>query len=313
MCGGGGGVQTVDPMAQARANNWQAAQDAARQRAAEALATQKENARLAAAQASLDNAYNAARNSVYNQLQSQYGVDPNQYATTVDDFLNNIRSTVPKGDANPGSYFGQPVVTNALNTIKQQGQQKASRQVDQFAPAGYEYNYWSNAADDAFLNDLLSNKFTDASNTLLRAQQRGQLNDTGYVYATKQLDTQKSAAAAKLQDIGGGVLNQYRTGLGDIVNQARTNANNLNIGDQFNLGQYQNRFNETYAQQQDRLGGDISSAVGNDALFDPLALIQMGGSRQGLVNNQGDEIAGIIAQSNADRMKKRGLDTQGVF
>lgn len=317
MCGGGGRVKEPDPMKEAEAQirllqQQFALQEQQAQAAAERERQQEEAARGQWRNDMLD-ARSRAAGGIYRQFQDT-GLNPGEYEDRINAALDQAAGGLSFG-MNP--VFSSDIGSNLLDTLRNQKIKEYQRSINEFAPEGFEQNAFASTADDAILEAILGEQFGEASDSILRARDRGTLNDVGYNYASQNLEQQRKAALARLQDMGGGVLEGYRKQLGDIVGTARSGAGSWDFGDTFEPNTYRTQMDQRRLELGGRMEGDIRNAIGGEQFFNIDQLIQKGGIGQGAQNTgmgaQSGSLLSAIAQRRKDEETQRGLGTTGSF
>lgn len=322
MCGGGGGGHTVpqvDPFAEARAQI-EVLREEERIRLKREVAQRE---RELADRAQKEQLFNTNLGSAYNSA-LQYGQQRFGELGLGEDIFNKyqaeldrVKASVPFLADNPGTYFSESIVDSVLGRERDSTRRNYVNQLNQFANDGFAKNLWADTADDALIDSILSAQYQDASDSILRAYERGNLNDAGYQYALKNLDQQRTAAYSRLQDLGGSVLGDFRTGLNDIAEQARSKANAWDFGMSFDPTTYKSQIDSTYNDQKSKLEGRLRGALGGEQLFNIDDMIQRAGINQGMVNPaqqvNGGSLLEAIAQKQQNEEKKRGLGEQGAF
>lgn len=317
MCGGGGSSPApVDPLKQAEADILalerqyeldQRAADRAYQRE-----LQQEERERAQFNTDLGNARTATRSSI-DELFGRTGLDVADYDDRINAELDRAQAGITFG-SNP--VFSSDIGSNLINDLRNEQIKEYQRGINEFAPEGFEQTAFASTADDAIIDAILGEQFQDASDSILRARDRGTLNDQGFDYAMANLDTQRTAAGSRLQDIGGGILEGYRGQLGDIASNARTGAGNFDFGDTFDPSTYRSQLDTRQSELTGRLEGDIRNAIGGEQFFNVNDLIQRGGVGQGAQNTTG-QAGGSLLTAIQDRKKdeeqQRGLGTAGSF
>lgn len=264
----------------------------------------------------VNTAYNQALSNAQNQF-NQRGFDQqilDALNPRLTSELDRVRSTIPNRDPSPGNYFSNTIADTVMDDYRDQQVRSHNQAIDRFADTGFADNLWANTADDAILNSIISENYTPAAQQINNAFRRGSLNQQGFDTAMRDLDSQRTAATSNLQNVGQGVLSGFRTDLQDIGSQARTSANNFQLGDTFNPNTYQTQIDNMFADQQGRLEGSVRQAVGNDPLFDINSIIQGAGARQGVTSGNAPLLDNFYeAENQRRRGTRRGLGTQGVF
>lgn len=317
MCGGGGGdVEAPDPMEQARADIERLRVEARiRQRdeqRARQVAAQQEARERAQWQGELGTARNAALRGVTGDFRTR-GLNPNDYLAQINAALDAEQGSKSFGSP---TGFSADIGESVLGDIRTGKVRELTGAVNKFAPEGFEQQAFGDTADDAILDAILNEQFGTASDAIMRAKERGNLNDAGFRYAMDNLNTQKAAGDSRLQSLGGGVLEGYRGQLGEIAERARTGASNWDFGDTFNPNTYGTQLAGRRRDLSGRLAGDIRNTVGGEQFFDINDLIAKGTVGQGAINTGlggTPTLLAAIEQRKKDEEATRGLGTQGSF
>lgn len=319
MCGGGGGApKAPDPLKQAQAEI-KVLQEQYRmdqERAAQALEQQRQDE--ARARGDFDAALGANRSNAFGNIGREFeraGLSAGDY----EDRINAALDLAQQGMTyNTGvNTFGSDIGSSVLDDIRNEQIREYQSAINEFAPEGFERSAFASTADDAIIDAILGEQFGEASDSILRARDRGTLNDQGFDYAMANLEQQRKAASSRLQDMGGGILEGYRGQLGDIAGNARTGAGNWDFGDTFDPNTYRTQFDTLQSELGGRLEGDIRNAIGGEQFFNTDTLIQKGGVGQGAQNTglggQSGGLMGAIKDRKKDEEQQRGLGTSGSF
>ena len=318
MCGGGGSApQPVDPIKQAEADirvlqqqyeldQQRAAQDYERKQQQQAQERTQWGEDLGVSRANTRSSIDA--------LFGQKGLDVSEYDDRIRAELDRAQAGIGYGSQ---PQFGSDIGTNLLDNLRNEQIRGFQKGINEFAPEGFEQSAFASTADDAILQAILGEQFGTASDSILRARDRGTLNDQGFEYAMTNLDQQRKAAEARLQDTGGGILEGYRGELGGIVDNARTGAGGWDFGDTFDPNTYRTQLETRQGELGGRLEGDIRNAIGGEQFFNTSDLIQKGGVGQGAQNTgmggQSGSLLGAISKRKEDEGQERGLGTAGSF
>lgn len=318
MCGGGGStVEAVDPMKEARAQikvlQQQYEMDERNRIAAEERQAQKDIADRAAWEEALGVQRSNAQSNIGRQF-SQAGLDAADYEDRIAAALDLAQSGIGY-EAGATPMFGSDIGTNLIGDLRNEQIKQFERGINEFAPEGFEQTAFASTADDAIIDAILGEQFSEASDAIMRARDRGTLNDAGFRYAMDNLNTQRAGANSRLQGIGGGILEGYRGELSGIVNNARTGASGFDFGDTFDPDTYRTQLETRQGELSGGLEGAIRNAIGGEQFFNTSDLIQKGGIGQGATNNGANAPALAAALSNRKKQEEeqRGLGTQGSF
>jgi len=317
MCGGGGSPPPAarDPLEEARAQiliEQERASIQAQQRAAELEreAVQAETDRTSFDR-NLDQAFEGALTSGSANIEER-GLVLEDFLPQLTTALESTRRSVPFLDPNPGSFFGDDIADIVLNRAQDTQRRGFRNDLNEFAAPGFAQTLFPGTADDAILQSILNEQFEPASDSILRAFQRGNLTDQGFRTASDQLGSQRDVGLARLQDIGGGVLGGFRGELRDIAETGFNRANTFELGETFDPSSTQGLIDTRFADQSTNLGGAIRGALGSEQLFNIEDLITRGGISQGAQNPTGG-LFDAFATRNKEREKRRGLGSEGVF
>lgn len=319
MCGGGGSrIEQPDPMQQAQAQIQLMAEEARIRREDEARARELEMLREQELRQEFNDTLSSNRNAAFDNVRQtfqQRGLDPMSYEERIQRALDleqqgmNFTTGV--------NTFDKDFGTRLLDDLRNERVREFQQNINSFAPEGFETQAFGSTADDAILDAILGDQFSQASDAILRSRDRGVLNDAGFRYAMDNLNTQKSAAGSRLQDIGGGILEDYRGQLRGIADNARTGAGNFDFGSTFDPSIYGSKIETRRNELSGGLEGDIRNAIGGEQFFDIASLIQKGGVGQGATNTGlGARSGGLLAafgQRKNNEEQLRGLGTRGAF
>lgn len=305
-----------DPMAEAQAQmllEQERARLAEEARLREAARLEEERLRQ---EAEFGQRLGAARSGAEGRIRTafeQRGVDPNAYQQYISDELGRRQSSVPNLAADPGSYF-DAVADAVIGNVTNQQRRDFANALDQFAGTGFARQRWGDTADDALIDQIISDQFNPAAEQLLNAQRRGSLTDAAYQSALAQLQNDRTTVGSRLQGVGGGLLETYRQGLRDIASEGRQGASAYELGQTFDPTAFSTRIDTTFGDQQGRFEGDLRRLVGNDPLFDISNIVQTQQSRQGVTGGQ-SPLLDAFAEDQLKKRKEqgRGLGQQGQF
>lgn len=318
---GSGSAPQSNPMQEAQANAYlmqiQAAMDDKKEARAKAEALAKETTDKSKTADRVNSAYTGALNYGQQQLAGK-GID-----ATDDPFgimalyrasLDNARMSVPEISENPSSYFGTSLFDTAYDTARNNQRSKLDDALDEFAGYGFERKAFADTADDPFLDAILGRQKTDALTLLENAKARGQVNDSGFTGAMTDLDNMFTSGLSKANDLGGGVLNGYRTQLTDRAGEYRSNVQNYDFGDRINPDEYKTDLDALTGSLRGRLEGDILNAIGSTNFFDTSKLLATAGNRSGLVNPNAVNPSTTTATPESERKKAAtAAGTIGAF
>ena len=316
MCGGGGGAPPpVDPLEEANAQiliqQNQAKLDAETRATALAQQAAQLETDTGNFNTSLDTAFQGALGRGTAAIEER-GLDPNDFLTSLTSELEGVRRSVPFLDPNPGSFFGNDIADIVLNRAQDTQRRGFRNDLNEFAGAGFAQSLFPGTADDSILQSILTEQFTPASDQLLRAFQRGNLTQQGFDTATNQLGSQKEAGLARLSDVGGGVLGDFRNQLKEIGQTGFGRADAFELGGSFDPQNTKGLIDAKFSDLTGNLGGRLRNAIGGEQLFNIEDLLTRGGISQG-AQNPNSGLLDQFATRQKEKDKQRGLGSAGVF
>jgi hypothetical protein len=290
----------VEQSRQQAAKDAQAAQDAKDKAAADQLAGLRTSSR------------GAATGTVDDYFSSQ-GVDPSQYAGSIESQLNNIMSGISPTDPNPGASFtgaGQSI----YNNLQTAGQTKAANQLNQVFSPNFEMNRVPFTLDDPYLAGVESEQYSDADKVIKNMLDRGVLTSSGYQSAQQDLQGQEAGVKSRLNEIGTGLLSGEQQKLRDISNTARQTAGNLQLGQSFDPYSYSSQADQSFNDFIGSLGDQIRAQVPGK-LFNTAGLAAIGGAGQGAGNTayNPQAAAGIIDNTDQTDTSKTPANPNSIF
>lgn len=188
------------------------------------------------------------------------------------------------------------------------------RQVgQQFAP-GHEYSALPSSLLDDAINDILNEQRGSAEQYLDRGKARGIFNDVGYGAGREALENSASIARSDLSRLGSSVIDQYRTNLDAIGDEAYSTARGWDdtMGS-FSLDPYINRYNETLGRANTNAAGDLRGLIGGKNYFDFANLSNRAGQAQGALNLRDTDVATALRERRRVNSMNRGIGSQGAF
>lgn len=247
---------------------------------------------------------------------NQRGLDQGKYGNLVTDAVNSAAARVPNLDPNPGNYFTDDIVLNALSNAENQRRIANTTAVNSTFGAGFDKGLIADTADDSYINDILNTQQASAKQSLDFAKARGTINDMGYNAGLSALDTQARAARSTLDRLGSGILDTDRARLNAIKGDALNSANSWSLGSaDFSPNAFYQNATEQAKKDLGNLGGDLSAALGSTQLFNVNDILLSGAKAQGPANGVGTtaQTAGSPGGNQLTTDTKRGLGTSGVF
>jgi hypothetical protein len=317
MCGGSKTIAAPDPLKQAEAQIQQLEAQYRLDQQAQEKAYERQLMDQTREREQWGQDLNTSRSATQSAIERMFqekGLDLDQYGDRIGGALDREQAGITFGST---PAFSSDIGSNLMSDIRNQQIKEYQRSIGEFAPEGFNQKAFGSTADDAVIEAILGEQFGAASDSVLRARDRGTLNDAGFQYAMANLENQRKAASARLQDTGGGILEGYRGELGGIAENARTGAGSWDFGDTFDPTQYRTQIEQRQGELGGRLEGDIRNAIGGEQFFNVNDLIQKGGVGQGAQNTGlGSQSGGLLAaitDKKKNEEQARGLGTQGSF
>lgn len=223
------------------------------------------------------------------------GLDPSQYRTNILNTANQIRSSVPQGASDPGSYFSS-LGENVYDRLTQGQRNSAQRTINQIAPSGFSMNRIQNTADDETIASILAEQEANAQQYLDNLLQRGVITTGGYNAAKQNLSGQRPGAQTRLSEIGTGILESGRGAAENLANEGRARVGTLELGDIFDPYTVGTQLNNYFTEFFSGLGGRLRGAAPTN-LFDTSGLANIAGAAQGAGNRVFDPraVAGVFS------------------
>lgn len=319
MCGGGGSSpKPVDPAKQAQADIEVMQAEAAMRAEQERERQMREAAEREAAQQAFNQELmqerGMTRGSIDRRLTDR-GLDPMEYDSAIMEALDLAAQAFTP---DTGVNFSPDLPDRVLGEIRGDKIRGFQRGINEFAPEGFASNRFSDDMDDPFINSILADQYQEASDAVLRARDRGTLDDSGFRYAMDNLGQQRTAAESRLQDTGRGILEGYRGDLRGIADNARTAAGNWDFDSDFDLNHWQSMIDNRAGDMTSGLEGSLRSAVGGEQFFNWNDLINRGGKAAGAQNpglggGMGSGLLGAFAERKKKEEDNRGLGSTGAF
>ncbi len=256
-------------------------------------------------------ALNAATSTAQDYVTNR-GLDYNEFAGDIDKALQQAYKSVPYGlDTNASSYFDPNLAANVLDEVQTGRRTKYQNDLTNLLPENFLDSLVPSTMDDSILGNILNEQYNPAVDRLKASRARGLLNDTGYNAAVGNLDTSKTAANARLQDLGGSVLEGLRTDLGGVRTSGLDAARNYTLGQTYDPNTYKSQIDTKLGEGTTGLEGKIRSVLGGEELFNIPSTVSKGQVAQGVSNNRG--LLDALSDREKTKTNGRGLGTQGSF
>lgn len=283
--------------------------EAARQQAAQ---DKKDAEAKAALQALRGNVRTNAGNQV-NQFFSQQGLDPSQYSSDINSYLDSILSGISPDDPNPGSYF-KDAGQSAFNQFQGAARAKAGTQLDRIFSPNYETKRIPFTLDDPYLDSIEAEQRSSADDIVRNMLDRGVITQSGFNAAEADLDKQSAGVKSRLNELGTTAIAGGQQSLRDIANQARQDAANLNLGTTFDPYSYSGEADQAFNDFINNLGTNIRAKITGN-MFNTTGLGAIAGAAQGAGNTAYNPAAaaGLSADATSDSTDDKDKQKESIF
>lgn len=254
------------------------AQQAEKQRAQDKADADAAAQKLADLRTTSSNNARSATNDYFQNL----GLDPTAYSGDIDSRINQILNGIGTSDPNPGSYFST-APQDIYDALTKNYQTKETSALDKIFDPNFATTKISSTMDDPYLTSILGDQRSSADAIIQNMLKRGVITDTGAAAAENDLNNQASGVKTKLQTIGDQVLAGGQQKLNDIINNARTTAGTLKLGQGFDPSTYSSNVDQAFNDFVSSLGDQIKSNVTGN-LFQTNGLSSIAGAAQGAGN-----------------------------
>ncbi len=303
MCGGGGGQTQEDRSLEVEAmRQREREENRAREEARQA---QERDERAGRFSRDFHQAVDGFRTNAQRRIANR-GLDYNEFAGTIEDAIKGAAGRIPELDPNPGQFFGDSLIDNSLNEVQQGRRTQFTRQARNKFADDEPNSLFADSSDDNIINAILGRQRSEASSALEMARKRGNLDNQGFDAAMARLGEMEKAGRSTAQTLGGSVLSNYRTQLRNVRDDAIAGAGNYQLGDNFDLANFRNRFDNQANDFRGRLEGDVNAALTGQQFFDLGDIITRGGVAQG-VTNPTIGLSDILAERERVRNANRGV------
>jgi hypothetical protein len=223
-------------------------------------------------------------------------------------------------DPNPTAAFSPDLGTKILGDLTSGNRTTATNQLNSLFSPTYSQTALPDTLTGQYVGGLVNEQFDPLMAGLTNAEKRGTLTGAGYQGALDALNQKKAAATSTVQNLGQGILATDRKSLDDYISGARSDVNNLTLGQTFDPATYGTAAAGKAAGFTSDFGGALRNAVGQTKFADLSDLINAGGAVQGAQNpNAANPLGGTAGTSPAyvapDTLdaQKRGLGNTGAF
>lgn len=315
--GGGQAMpQQPSPMEQAQAREYESNlqfEREERRRAAERTLKQEQDAQaLQRWQGGRNSSYNAAISNAGSRLRGM-GLDNDPYG-----IMGMFRQRV---DANNSALqdnqdystaFAPTIFDDVIGEVRGTKRTGARRNFESTIGRNFADDTFADDVDDPILDSIIGSQFETASNDLRNALNRGQLQQSAFDRAMGDLGNTRTTARREADDIGMGVLSTNRNAIGRLRDDALSNINSLELGDQFDARGESERIMGRANSRKTNLDADIRRAIGSRTFFDTNSTINRANSALGATNT-GTPTTGGQSLYNVFAQPDRSKQQEGMF
>lgn len=242
-----------------------------------------------------------------------YGLNSDEFSPRIQSELGRMTAGLKPGtditNVVNGRTIASTILDDELRSRRSQYQQQANQQfggnfADKFVS--------SNLLDDV-VNDIISGQKQGALDYVDRGAKRGIFNEIGQQGAMNKINDSYQTGRANVSNLAGGIVDNYRTQLNSVRDQAFNTASGYNFGSNINFDELLGRADEIGQRAQSNAGGELRGAVGGQNFFDLSNIRMAGGQAQGAINNRDTEIGAALEQRRRNAAMGRGLGSQGAF
>lgn len=228
-----------------------------------------------------NNARTSAGGNVNSYFASQ-GLDPTQYSSDINSYLDNVLSGINPEDENPGSYF-KDAGSTVFNQLEAGARTKAGNDLDRIFSPSFETKRIPFTLDDPYLDSIEAEQRASADSIVKNMLDRGVITQSGYNAAESDLDKQSAGVKSQLNELGTTTIAGGQQKLKDVANQARQDAAGIHLGQTFDPTSYSADADQVFNDFINNLGTDIRAKVTGN-LFNTTGLAALAGAAQGAGN-----------------------------
>jgi hypothetical protein len=273
----------------------------------------KKDAEAKAALAALrTNSRNAAGNQA-SQFFTQQGLDPSSYTSDINSYLDSVLSGIAPDDPNPGAYFkdaGQTV----YNQLETGARTKAANELDRIFAPNFETKRIPFTLDDPYLDSIQAEQRASADAIVKNMLDRGVITNAGYGAAEADLDKQAAGVKSRLNELGTTAIAGGQQSLRDIANQARQDAAQVKVGQNFDPYSYSSDADQAFNDFINNLGTNLRAKISGN-MFNTTGLAAIAGAAQGAGNTAFNPAAaaGISADATSTDDTTKDKTKESIF
>ena len=154
--------------------------------------------------------------------------------------------------------------------------------------------------DDDIINAILDERIEPVQRQVATAGARGNLNLYGGRTANEELSRQRGVGFENVSQIGEGLQQGSQSEIDFIKDRASADVRGYQLGDElFDVAPFSQERSDLIGAKEGSLGADLSSAVGDQSIFDVQKALNIGGRAQG-------PVSGPVNQSFLDAIARGG-------
>jgi hypothetical protein len=228
-----------------------------------------------------------------------------QNQASIDEFLKVIASGIERENVALGpnvtqqqfeARFADPSFgQNVLQSEEDLRKQAFGQEVSGAFPGGA-----FDPIDDTIIDAILDERIEPVQRQIATAGARGNLNRYGGRTANEELIRQRGAGFENVSQIGEGLQQGSQSEIDFIRDRAAADVEGFQLGDEpFDVAPFSQERSDLIGAKEGSLGADLSSAVGNQPIFDVQKALNIGGRAQG-------PVSGPVNQSFLDAIARGG-------
>lgn len=209
--------------------------------------------------------YKDARTGAYDRFRQYFqGRLGNAYGQHASDGINRLAERLKKFKLGDDlSAIDDELIEDIWNEMTDDHRDAAKMVISKQLPVDFEYSRVGDTADDDILEQVLAEQRAKQMEALERARDRNQVNDTGYQGGLENLNEQMQNAQNFLQTYSQEALENQRQKLRDIAARASGQAQQLNLGQAFNINPYQQQIQQAQTDFFNNQKGNLASQTGD--------------------------------------------------
>jgi hypothetical protein len=313
-----------------RPNNSAAELEAQRQRDLEAKETarrnqerqqflsqqQQEQAKRQQEEQQFNQMLGTVRGSNYDLAKSvidSYGLNSQEFSPRIQSELDRMLVGTKPGADITNIVNGRSIASSILDDELRKQRTQLGQQAEQKFGGNFSDRFVQGNMLDGIVDQIVSEQKQNALDFVDRGAKRGIFNEIGQSAAMNKIGQSAEVGRSTVSNLAGGIIDNYRTQLGGVRDQAFNSAQGFNFGSNINFDELLGRASEIGQRAQTNAPGELRGAVGGQNFFDLSNIKMAGGQAQGAINNRDTEIGAALEQRRRNSAMSRGIGSQGAF